>query len=270
MIDNFLKTLGLNESEIRVYLYLVTHGESIASVIAKRLGMKRATVYQVLEALEKKELATTFTKNNVAHFDAVEPEDIVQLCEHREKEMKRLRQKAEILSGEFKKLRDMGRMPTLEIRGKMKYYEGLDAVTDLIDETLSEKSKEQLCFGLNTFHTELAGNDWHEYTERRVKKGMVVSSIQPDMDAAKEYKKRDKDELRETRLVPNEQFPGNCEINIIGDMIATKKWHRPCGACLSSPGSAQNFTIRLRKRRSAAIDEEQLYSSIAISLRRYF
>jgi hypothetical protein len=88
-----------------------------------------------------------------------------------------------------------------------------------------EKENEQLCFGLNTYHSELAGNDWAQYTQKRVQRGMRVKSIQPDTEAAIEYKSRDKNELRETRLVPKEQFPGNCELNIIGDMIAMYTTH---------------------------------------------
>lgn len=220
IIEAFLRNLGLNENEIKVYFYLLTHGESIASVISKRLSMNRITVYSTLESLEKKSMITSFMKNNVANFDAVEPDDIVELCEQRVMEMERLKKKASELKGQFSKLREQGKMPKLEIRGKIKYYQGLEAVTDLIGETLEEKEKEQLCFGLNAYHTELAGDDWKSYTKRRVEKGMRVRSIQPDTDDAIEYKKRDKNELRETRLVPKENFPGNCEINIIGSMIA--------------------------------------------------
>ncbi len=231
MIESFLQNLGLTDTETRVYLYLLTHGESIASIIAKRLGLKRASVYQVLESLEAKQIVVQFSKNNVAHFDSVDPDDLVELCEARVNQMQRLRQKAELLKTEFKKLREKGKMPTLEIRGKIKYYQGLEAVTQLIDETLKEKGNEQLCFGLNTYHTELAGDDWNDYTKKRVNKGMHVQSIQPDTDAAVEYKSRDKKELRQTRLVPHETFPGKCEINIIGDMMAmfTTGTHEPMG-----------------------------------------
>ncbi len=122
-------------------------------------------------------------------------------------------------------------MPTLEIRGKIKYYQGLEAVTQLIEETLLEKDRVQLCFGLNTYHSELAGDDWGDYTAKRVEKGMSVKSIQPDTDAALEYKARDAKELRETRLVPHDKFPGKCEINIIGNMVAmfTTGTHEPMG-----------------------------------------
>lgn len=231
MLESFLQNLGLTDIETRVYLYLLTHGESIASIIAKRLGIKRASVYQVLESLEAKQIVIQFTKNNVAHFDSVDPEDLVALCEQRVNEMQRLKQKAELLKSELKELRRKGKMPTLEIRGKIKYYQGLDAVTQLIDETLNEKADEQFCFGLNTYHSELAGDDWSDYTQRRIQKGMFVKSIQPDTEAAIEYKSRDGKELRETRLVPHDKFPGRCEINIIGDMIAmfTTGTHEPMG-----------------------------------------
>ncbi|MDD5056102.1 MAG: helix-turn-helix domain-containing protein [Candidatus Peribacteraceae bacterium] len=231
MIESFLQSLGLTDNETRVYLYLLTHGESIASIVAKRLGIKRASVYQVLESLEAKGLIVEFSKNNVSHFDSVDPEDLVGLCEQRVFEMKRLQQKAEVLKHELVKLREKGKMPTLEIRGKIKYYQGLEAVTQLIDETLKEKSKEQLCFGLNTYHTELAGDDWGDYTKKRVAQGMFVRSIQPDIEEALEYASRDKSELRETRLVPNEKFPGKCEINIIGSTIAmfTTSGREPMG-----------------------------------------
>ena len=260
MIQKFLKTLGLSENEIKVYLYLLTHGESIASIITKRLEMKRPTVYQTLESLENKELVQSFVKNKVAHFDAVEPEDIVELCDQRVHQMKRIKEKADDLQTEFKKLRDQGKMPKLEIRGKIKYYEGLDAITDLINETLEEKEKEQLCFGLNTFHTELSGDDWSVYTKKRVKRGMKVKSIQPDTEEAVEYKGRDKDELRKTRLVPKDKFPGKSEINIIGDMVAmfTVEGDVPMGMKMYNKnlGQALRSIFKLAWERAGEYDEE--------------
>lgn len=241
IIETFLQNLGLSDNEVKVYLYLLTHGESIASVIGKRLEIKRATVYPILESLEKQELISTFEKNGTMHFDAVEPDDIVYVCEQRVSQMQRLKEKAEGLHKEFRQLREQGKMPKLEIRGKIKYYEGMDAVTDLINETLDEKHHEQLCFGLNTYHTELSGNDWQQYTKKRVKKGMRVRSIQPDKTEAIAYKARDKDELRETRLVPKSDFPGDSEINIIGDMIAmfTMKGQVPMGMKLYNKDLSQ-------------------------------
>ena len=241
IVENFLRTLGLTENETQVYLYLLSHGESIASIVAKRLELKRTAVYATLENLEQKGMLVSFIKNDVTHFDAVEPEDIVEMCEQKVSEMTRLAKKASSLKGEFRKIREKGKIPTLEIRGKIKYYQGLEAVTDLIDETLGENEKEQLCFGLNSYHSEMAGDDWRNYTQKRVEKGMSVRSIQPKTSAAIEYKSRDEKELRQTRLVPYDKFPDGCEVNIIGDTIAmfTAKGREPVGMKMKNRYMAQ-------------------------------
>ena len=57
---------------------------------------------KVIRDLEKKGMITSFTKNNVTHFDAVEPDDIVELCNQRVKEMERLQKNASELKEEFK------------------------------------------------------------------------------------------------------------------------------------------------------------------------
>jgi sugar-specific transcriptional regulator TrmB len=222
VIETFLRSIGLTEHEVSVYMYLLSHGESIVSVVAKRVGMKRPTVYQALEGLERKKIVTSVRKNGIAHFTAEDPETLALLCASKVRKAQDDLTKARSLQSELQSLRANAGTVPMEHHGNILYYEGLAAVTDLIDETLGENLDEKLCycFGLNTYHTELAGNDWQRYTKKRVKQKMFVQSIQPDTKAAIAYQKRDKKELRETRLVPKNLFPSDCEINVIGDMIA--------------------------------------------------
>ncbi|TSC96943.1 MAG: transcriptional regulator TrmB [Candidatus Peregrinibacteria bacterium Greene1014_49] len=222
MIEDFLQSIGLTSQETSVYMYLLTHGESIVSIVAKRIGMKRPTVYQALEALEKRKIVGSARKNGVAHFHAKNPEMLITLCNVQVQKAQEHLKKAQSLQEQLQKLQATGGMTNVERFENIQYYEGLSAVTDLIDETLTANVGERLCycFGLNTYHTELAGNDWQHYTKKRVDQKMFVKSIQPDIKAAIAYKKRDKKELRDTRLVPKNLFPSECEINLIGDMIA--------------------------------------------------
>ena len=243
MIESFLRNIGLNNNEILIYLYLMAHSNSIASIIAKRVGLKRPTVYQALESLEKIGLVSSFIKNGTMHFDAEDTQVIVDLCDENLVQMNQLKEKAISVRKELNKLRNGPHGIAEESHEKIKYYEGLAAVTDLIDKTLDESEKEQLCFGINRYHIELAGNDWQTYTMNRVSRGMAVKSIQPDTDDAIAYKKRDKKELRKTRLVPKKKFPVECEINIIGDMIAMFSFHGkvPTGMKLHNKDMAQTL-----------------------------
>ncbi len=52
MFNENLTQLGLSEKEALLYLTLLRNGPSPVSLLAKRLGLKRVSLYPVLEALE--------------------------------------------------------------------------------------------------------------------------------------------------------------------------------------------------------------------------
>ncbi|MBT6068894.1 hypothetical protein HOG48_04015 [Candidatus Peregrinibacteria bacterium] len=241
MISSFLTKFGLTNNEKSIYLFLLSHGESIASIIGKRLNIKRVTAYASLDSLSKKKLVNSFQKDGVTYFEAMSPEEILHVCKEKSSEALNLEEQAKNILPALKKLESSKAEPVLEIRGKIKYYQGLESVKKLILETLEESDKEQLCFGLNKYHTEHLSDEWGIYTKKRASIGMNVRSIQPDTKAAKEYKKRDKNELRETRLVPKNKFPANCELNVIGDMIAifTSHGDTPTGAKIYNKDMSQ-------------------------------
>lgn len=260
MIDTFFQKFGLTINEKNVYLFLLKHGYGIASLIAKRLNIKRVTAYAIIVALEKKELITSFKKNNITYFEAVSPRKLVQICYDSVAKSVELQNEAKSIMPALEKLTRDQIMPIIDIKGKIKYYEGLEAVKNLIDETLTEGPKEQLCFGLNEYHVQHMGNEWKKYTKTRVNLGMKVRSIQPDTREAREYKKRDINELRITKLVPNKKYPTHCELNIIGDMIAlfTAYGEEPSGMKIYHKEMAQ----ALRNLFELAWEKAEIYDQI--------
>jgi hypothetical protein len=58
MFIESLKKLGFSEREAQVYLTLLKVGPSPASTLASRVGMKRVTVYNVLDALRERGIVT--------------------------------------------------------------------------------------------------------------------------------------------------------------------------------------------------------------------
>ncbi len=230
-MHHFFNQAGLTKNEHDIYLFLLEHGHTIASMVGKRLNINRVTAYASLRSLKKKGFVNSFLKNNVTYFEAATPEDIVALCHKQVVTQLAIQQEAEELLPALREIQSKKQKPVLEVKGEMKYYQGLEAVKGLIDETLQEGGKEQLCFGLNQFHIRHLKDEWKSYTKKRIAVGMHVRSIQPDISAAKEYKERDKDELRTTALVPYKSFPADCELNIIGDMIALFVTHgdKPAG-----------------------------------------
>ena len=80
-----LKSLGLAENEIKVYLTLLKLGSSLASKIAEDIGLHRTNVYDLLEKLKSKGLVSYVIKNNRRYFKAVEPKQLLKIAEDRKR-----------------------------------------------------------------------------------------------------------------------------------------------------------------------------------------
>ena len=68
-----LNSLGLTNTESRLYLVLLQIGESTAVQLAKEIGIHRRSIYDNIAILIKKGLVSYKLKNNVKYFEAVNP-----------------------------------------------------------------------------------------------------------------------------------------------------------------------------------------------------
>lgn len=231
MLNTFFDFLGLNNKEISIYTYLLSYWPQVASVIAKKNDVKRVSIYPLLKSMVDRWFLVDYNKNKLTYFKAIEPEDILSMFEKKESEFNKLKKWSNDIYLELETIKQNQVKEHFDLAWKISYYEWIDAVSWLIEETLEEPVKEQLCFWLNEYHTKIHKDDRKDYTNTRVEKWIKVKSIQPDTKAAIDYANRDEKELRETKLVSKEDFPAYCELNIMWDMIAlfTTKWDKPSG-----------------------------------------
>lgn len=73
---NVLRSLNLTEYESRVYLALLELGETTTGPILSKSKINSGKIYIILESLSKKGLVAEIVKNNVRHFNAVDPRSI--------------------------------------------------------------------------------------------------------------------------------------------------------------------------------------------------
>jgi sugar-specific transcriptional regulator TrmB len=218
-MNEIFHRLNCSDTQAKLYSMLLEIGPTIASMLAKRAFVKRVTVYGALEGLVQKGLVETYKKNNVSYYQAADPEVIANLIDLQFEDEKRFNKRVHITVQELKKKKEKSTKHIIEVKNVLRYYEGEEAVKTLIQETLNLPSKTQYCIGLSGYHSLKISGEWKSYINSRVKKGMKVLSIQADTSEGKSYKKRDKDELRTTRLIPSEKCPETGELNIIGDHI---------------------------------------------------
>lgn len=87
MIKNTLKEIGLTEGETKVYLALLELGNSSTGKITQKSGISGSKVYEVLDRLIAKGLASYIIKNGTKHFEASPPERIIDYLEEKQNQI---------------------------------------------------------------------------------------------------------------------------------------------------------------------------------------
>lgn len=82
-----LRTIGLTENEIKIYVDLLKSGSSTAYEIGKRTGIYRVHVYDKLEQLMNKGLVTHIYRGAKKFFQATPPSKILQHLEDKKREL---------------------------------------------------------------------------------------------------------------------------------------------------------------------------------------
>ncbi|MBI4210575.1 MAG: TrmB family transcriptional regulator [Candidatus Diapherotrites archaeon] len=160
MKETALRKFGFSEREIRIYLALLELDEATASSISKSTGMPRTLVYDILESLITKGVASHVIKSGRKYFSGLHPKNLVEHFESLERERKELLAKAlpELLG-----LRKKGRSE----KPKVEVYEGKDGVKSLFGDIL-RVGKEFLCFGSTGLSPEIIPYDLARFHRARI------------------------------------------------------------------------------------------------------
>jgi HTH-type transcriptional regulator, sugar sensing transcriptional regulator len=204
-IKEALKEYGLTENEIEIYLVLLPLGSINLQQISKRIGLPRTTIYNTLNYLAQKGLISTIIKKNAKHYEATDPEKIIDKIE----EKKQL-----ILQSlpELKALKE-----TIKKSSSVEIYEGQKGLFTLLSDVFKKK-QETYYFGSYSLSVEMLKHfPGHFRTirmERRIPAKIVMDSYDDETFHTKLFKQLT--ELRFNNALKN--FP--CMIFIYGNKVA--------------------------------------------------
>lgn len=211
----FLKTLGLTEKEATLYELLLRVGESPVGVIIKESKFKLATVYKALYAMEKRGFVVKKDIQKIIHFSPVPPARLFEAIEAKFSVLERTRNEFQtmlpILTSSY--------VASVE-RPIVTVYDGEDGIKKANLAVLAERKEILAYLVINKEIDKRLEKFWRKYYAIRKKENIHVRSITSDSKEGKEYKKRDAEQLRETKLVPADKFPLTIEKNIVGNKVA--------------------------------------------------
>src|SRR5262245_2480911 len=82
MLNELLENCGLTTKEQRLFRCLYTEGASAASVLAKRTGFKRPTVYAALDSMTQLGIVSRKTGRDATVFSLVDPKLIPKILQN--------------------------------------------------------------------------------------------------------------------------------------------------------------------------------------------
>lgn len=153
-----LENVGLSGNEARVYVALLELGSALAGAITRKSGVNRTNVYDALERLIEKGLASYVIQANRKYFEVGSPDKILKFLEQREFELASKKALVQSALSEFEERRLLNKEPQ-----EATIYKGKKGLIS-IAENILETKREMLVFGAEGKFVELFthyAEQWH-------------------------------------------------------------------------------------------------------------
>jgi sugar-specific transcriptional regulator TrmB len=187
-----LENLGLNENESRVYVAMLSLGPAPILAISKASEIKRTTVYNVLESLNRKGLARIDIHGFKKLYAAEHPQKLETMLDSRKVELANL-------------------LPQLEglynLKGGesfIKYYAGAESIKNVHFELLEslQHNNEFLVIGDPDNWERVNESFASDFIQKRNKTKLQVRMMLTDSELSRKYKEFEQNFQEEIRLLP--------------------------------------------------------------------
>lgn len=164
MKQPILQPLGFDAKTEKVYRALLSLADATAFRVAKASGLKRTSVYHILDNLISMGLASIYTSRGVKRYVAENPNKLKTLFEQKTIIAERL---IPLLKADVNQSRG-------EV--KISFFEGKEAIKSISEEALDSKEKTILSIGSSKKFLEFVGGKYG-YGQRRREKGIYSRAI---------------------------------------------------------------------------------------------
>lgn len=222
-----LVSIGFGEKEANVYLALLNIGQGTVSQIARGAGINRTTGYDILDSLVSKGFVSISGKEPKQEYMAESPAKIIKYYQDQVQKNQEYLKVAEGIVPELSSLHNVTGRP------KVRFYEGKEGLQEVYEDTLT--SHEPIRAYANAQELPLVlPNFFPEYYHRRAKKGIPIRGIFPDNKEGRERSAVDKEEYRESVLVPDNLYHFSPEINVYDNKVMIASWREMLGIIIES------------------------------------
>jgi len=210
-LQKSLENIGFSDKKSAIYLALLELGQASVIDVAKKTGLKRTTVYNILPELLQEGLIKSGARNK-KHFYFVE-------------NTKYLKQKFE----EKVKLADkllpelMAVHNILPQKPRVTFYEGVGGMKELYQDTLDSLSSGDIILsytGFRDYYKFMPREYMDWYVAERVRRKIRIRMIVPDFPITREILPQAQETLRQIKVVPGSDWQFSADTEIYANKVA--------------------------------------------------
>lgn len=187
-----LEELGLSDPEARIYLAALALGPASILKLARAAGVKRTTVYSLIERLKQAGLMSVEIRGFKQRFVASDPERLEVMIEQR-------RQRLQAVLPELSALHNLKGG-----EGVLRYYEGIQAIKSVYEDVLRDVRPHDDYLIMSDLRQWLAldADYFLDFVERRAKLPLKIRMLAQDSPVARDHQRLQKTFHETIRLLP--------------------------------------------------------------------
>lgn len=160
-----LKEAGLTDGETKVYLAMLELGSSTTGPVVKKSGIAKSIVYEIIEKLIRKGLVSFIIKDKIRHFQAAEPDKILDFIDERKRQLDENKKNVERMLPQLLAMKESAKPSGAQV------YEGFKGIRTVHEHIYLKLKKGEGYFylGISPFAEESQHAYWQKDHVRRAK-----------------------------------------------------------------------------------------------------
>lgn len=209
MYKQLLQTIGLTDTEAKIYLAAIELGQSLPKKLAEKAGVKRPTLYQALPELFEKGLLSKTIKGKRRYLVAEDPQNFI---DNKKTALNQIEQA-------IPQLRSI--LATATTKPKIIFHEGYSGLKKVLMDNLNAKLPTLEFTGLAEMHTEMEAYFVNYYIPERINRRIKIKIIISGSEKQGEiHLTTNPETFREVKLINGNKFPLPLDCYIYGDNIS--------------------------------------------------
>src|SRR3989344_6518288 len=227
-----IKSLGLSEAEIAVYLATLELGQANVQEISRKSGVKRTSIYNFIDSLKERQFLSEIKKGKRRLYSAANPASLLQL------EKSRLSSLEQLIPSLLAINNSGGNKP------KVTYHEGIEGMQEIYNQMLHDKHVIYVWEDLDRMFSVMPKGFTTNYPIERTAKKIPVRAINRDSKFSREWTAANNEKyMRESRFVSSDEF--GTDIEIFGNKVALFSLRKdfPFGVLIEDASLARTLKI---------------------------